>query len=917
MTNARTWTKGIWLGGLAAILGGMCFLFASVNSPLPLPPALKPEAGAAFASSGKTDSDWAKCMKAFYTSAAKEILKEAEQTGAQAVRLQPTVNGSLYYCASPCNAGLSAFLRHELKESERSAVRIIFWKEPIYPGPSSLWINRLLSRSFANQDDALLPSWCDSGWFSVDQRGAIERHHAGGNGADGANILDLTLNIERIELRNDHFQMELSISGEGTSLFKETYTGQAAQVYWFLRGKRTGLISLGPMGTVPALLLILLVCAALIISLARLSGSPHEAAKIGQFCCLLSQGILLIFLCLAAIPREPIPLKDKKPIKYIVDTSSEVWLRSTPNDNGRVGYQWFARQLEDRMRDDPDIGDAEQSDRWGFAKWLWADNMEHSLRDIYQRERYRPEGDYELTRYAFSGHSKGYVFKEVGALAGVPRNSPSVLLNPRAELRKIDQRADSERQTLAVVLTGACAPSQSNVHEYFDRQSSSKNATNRLIDILTILAPTLPRTGDAGLYNYENGKLALAACSSDRLITLTDTAPDQQTWTQAQAWIGEQHTRTDLHLASPTVLPDPMYRDLPDLNDPAAWDIPRDLNAVRKQHLFVPEQQAAAACNGVVQRIKELLRHKDAHEEQIVFLPLHVFGRIPRVWLAVAAILMCIVGFMAFVRQYYNAGFLWHYGSLMGPGAKLGAKLRYYVLPLGTLVFLLSFFFAVIWRCRWQQWWTDFGSARWSFFAAMTCWLSWVVGPRLFFCMWGKQGLKGSGITPRYARGLAAVFLFVCLLPIWYLCFGIADEHVPGPTNFFGLFIVFLALIGLFLALPLKRHSTVRGSPGVLPWWMDSDISVFGKTSLIVLTLLLLRGAFPASLGGEVSQAHPWIAEAFTYNGFVISNATLWSLVGLAIACSDTQQENQKKSRVFCLAPLVSLITCIVLLIGG
>lgn len=862
----------------------------------------------------ETGADWARSMEAFYKATANNIVDTAKSRNANAIRLLPQTNTSGFHCASPCNEGLAVVLRKALNEAGLDETELLFWHEPMYPGRLSALLNRPLAgwwSAMAPQNnghpyDSL--AWTQQGWFKVDKEGRMQAATM----PKGTDALSLRLFIPLIALSNGAYEAQFAVASETDGLqekiFDDSYSGDANQAYWFVREKTNA-------WTVWLVFGLMFLVAIMLIVLSRyLSGQPLDPIKIGYMCCLLGLFLTIVFLALAPLPRQMVRFYETTRLHYIVDRSGEVWFSGIPE--GKTGYPAFARSLEEGIRSDEELLNEKTGWELGFISWLWSDYMTHSMADIYREERFELNMPFDLDIYEYSGDPR-LEWDPVDSVSPDPEPHTlglgSRIINPLDELtrRATTKQAGLRERNIVIHLTGGCAGSMENLKEYRRSVNNAQKSSDYPESVFTIAAPTLPRTGDPASYNYESGKLSLLALASDRLIILNDrVSPDALS--SSEDWHGvRSHLNKTNRSTTTTLRSVPMYSNLPDLNSRQKWDRPRDLDARRQKKLVTSKEAAEKSCQGVVAELKNLISATEPVKEE--FRTIHVLGRTPFPWLALALAGAVIIGFLALARQYYDISFRDFYND----ARRRGFRIRFSHSPLVAGIVLFIVFFFLVWLTRIQYNWTDFGSPTWALLAVSLCWLTWVVGSRLFSRWWMRSGDEPSHM---------GIFLIVIIsaLPVAFVTFLFGNYITPAVNNHIepDKAVWFVSLLGMALlagwalsCLPRSGAANVKGGAGkdirLYQWPL---LSIVVKVFLLLCVLVLFRGAFPASpLGGA------W--GILSYIGFVGFVAAVLSAVGLAVAVTDWRLISDKYGILVAMCFFVPFVLCIsvglLIVIGG
>lgn len=352
-----------------------------------------------------------------------------------------------------------------------------------------------------------------------------------------------------------------------------------------------------------------------------------------------------------------------------------------------------------------------------------------------------------------------------------------------------------------------------------------------------------------------------------------------------------------------------MYSNLPDLNSRQKWDRPRDLNAFRQNHLVTSKEVAEKSCQEVVGYLKNLISATEPVKEE--FRTIHVLGRTPSPWLALALAGAVTIGFMAFVGQYCDNSFHQLYNS----AGRRVFRIMFGHSPFLTGIVLFMVFFFMVWLTRIQYEWTDFGSPTWALLAITMCWLAWIVGGRLFFRWWiWKDEEKPSHMGIFLIVVISALpVIFVTLIFGNYITPTVKDIEPVAALWFSGLLGMILLAGWALSCFPRSKAVTAGGRN--IRLYQRPLLSIGVKVFLLLCVLVLFRGAFPASPSGGARGM-------LSYNGFVGFVAAVLSAVGLAVGITDWRlMKNEDKlplAVVVCFfAPFVLCISAVLLIVIG
>jgi hypothetical protein len=850
------------------------------------------------------ERDWAESAIQFYETAASRLTLEARSTNVGRVVLHRENNSSGVVCASPCNEGL-ALMAHRISRTSPS-LDVFIWEEP----QEVSRLSGAVSRMWGWAPHRLgLPSWAgmECGWYQV---------LPNGNRTGPLKDMDLavpaihaTIQINRVELLQgkQQFSAEFALSitevppRDDAALSVPTLQvkceGSSAQMRWFVRPRCPAWIGWWSAG----ILLLLIVLWSHVTWFAQ---HPPETVRIGLLFAMLAPVCILAHLFLSPIPRQKMEFYDQTNLFYVVDTNSEIWF-NPPQANGRVGIPTFAQYLEaavaHRRIERP------SSDALSFWSWLCGGT---GCRAVYDPVVGRLNLPSVVHVYGFSGAIEdGWRYVGSGYRAILTSsNTISTSLHEQREARLFCPQAEltgairahaggnsRKARSFVLLLTSASAPCADDVAAYTQSASRAYERDGGQMSVFTVVVPTLPKTGADALFDFEEGKLALASMCSHEIYPLNDQtlvkSPDDLTSLRAKISPSARGGASALRS-----LQNPLFH-MSDIryNQRRNWDIPRDLSALRDNALSTDQSDARRTSEEIADRFDEFVKSssQDTRVEVI-----HALGRDP---LLVLWITVCFVtGGFVFTRQCNGAYFARWKGSGM---ARLGHALHL----LFSLLVLLWLVFAIVWQSGSPYAWAAYGDPRWAITVGLLCWLSWFVGPAFFFRI-RRQGVPDRGAWWCTTGLTLAMGAGVVLISWW---------RVPNPST--GALWVRLIVSVALCALPLgigvlcagDRQRQLVPVNGHFEWWRRSRWMLLLKCLLIFAFIVLARGGFPAS-PGMGSGTFTTLSNLLSYNRFVILIAA--ALLSMGVGLSYTWQA---RARRYWMLSLIAAIPIFYAIVGG
>ncbi|MDP2913227.1 MAG: hypothetical protein Q8N91_04390 [Candidatus Omnitrophota bacterium] len=864
---------------------------------------------------GENGKGWADDVMTFYESASEKTLEEAYRSNVKRIEIRPQENSSRYHCASPCNEGLAGAVVKKLYNGRSEKIpEVLFWREPLFASSSCRgilyfcnWLTANL-RFLSPQKGKGTPGPCSMGLFRMRPDGRAEPAKE----LTSQPTLYLTIEISDVKMHagQNTFKAEFCLRADdgdpkkGAVILKESYKGATTQIFWFIRQKCPGWFMF-------VNIVLIFMLSGFLFWFRNL---PYPAVKIGLLCCMLGQIYVMALLLLSPIPREQLQFfHDQTKIFYLVDINSEIRFAPERSDGQKAGPDYLARRLEERISER--VVGQKPGELMAFWRWLWS---RYSIGAIYRPRRFELNRPCVMDKYEFSGFEKdgwnylGVVSRGMEDSGNfTASNNASILrearlVKPQTELknalkREAQESANGSAMNLALVLTSASTSSYKDVLEFMEPAEAAAR-DGRDLRVFTILVPSIPTTGADKFYDFENGKAALISLESDYILPLNSRAYKADELESLLRKHGiERKSRAG---GEPQVinLRSGLY-DIPNISveDKDYWDTPRDLGELRQKYLFVGREKIDAACDEIVNILKDMLSRGFDNAERLIFI--HVIGRIPVFWLAVIALASYIFGFFAFIGQC-NPVFFREFEH--DPAVRIG----HYAAVALSVASMVLFVFGVVWRAQNPEVWTDFGDPRWALAVGILCWLSWFVAPFAYFKVRGINGLKGEGLGPAPARYWA---LSVCMagLAAIYASFRYIPEGGLTGSNLFWKFWLTFLLVSLTIFSGLiapKGDKSVYGGMGHIEWWRNPWWSFLVKTLLIMGIIILFRGAFPATPSGWKGMTGLFSS----FHRFVLTITIFWSIIGFAIALT------AKPIRLtYWLGPAITVVASLALFLGG
>jgi len=387
---------------------------------------------------------------------------------------------------------------------------------------------------------------------------------------------------------------------------------------------------------------------------------------------------------------------------------------------------------------------------------------------------------------------------------------------------------------------------------------------------------------------------------SDRLVLLNQTTP------ATEAAIARQLQQLAQSLGSSDARPTPRLPLVP-LSDPLfaasgltsdrrdLWDTPRDLDSLRVQQLGAQPQAIDVASAEIAEKFNDFVQATGKKSRQHV---VHVIGREPLLWLI--APVCILIGFLLFLPQCNSA-------YLVRLQTAPSARVAHYALLPATFAVILYVLFVFVWRSENPELWTAFGDPRWALGIGLGGWLLWVAGPWCFF------HAQCRSHTPRAARwwtfGIMGAAGLIGLVVA--LVFGWWQRASVGPQWRLMLFTAATWLpILMLLLIPRGRYTwKVRGG-AACEWWRTPSWSAWIKSVVVLVLVVLMRGAFPASLVKDPG-GFAGVASMLTHDSFVVLAATAFALIGAGIAWTQQHWRYRIVLSIVALACLGQLVLVI------
>lgn len=819
--------------------------------------------------------DWSQMCSQFYDEACKAISDEITQNHAESsasVYIAPEEQSPDYLSSSPCNKDLATRL-YRLIDSQRSEdPSIYYWSSPLAPIQASRLLTSALYRGH----------WYRStGSPSGDTQVNYQPNSNGLHVRLAISSIRIDRSQERFEARfqlQTKHQQETSSSNEWQTLLNREYNGNLSKIRWFLRARsHTGL----------ALFSILAVSVFLTLLIrTRNSYDTYPGTVYGLAFMILAQLIFLALVFLSPVPRHVAHYYDTGNLFYLVDTTSEVWgVVPQENQNPKLtaGVDTMANALEERLRK---LVKSDQGDRFR-SFWTWL-RSGLAFAAVYEQRAFRLNEPFETKVFSYSGASTNLNIGLPVKNAPPPRESRLIL--PVIELKRHSLiTLNDSAQNFVVILTPASAPTDLEIKRYFSLLKTNTAYDANTI-VLTLHVPSLPMSGDPAPHNYQDGKLALAAISSDFLISVDGHVFDTNQW---YSTIDTMNSYYNL-AATPETLSNSVERlQIIQLNNPlkikppagyptslshsnrSQWDQPRDLHQLRSGFLLWDPQEIEQTLNEIEQIIqKELKLEPDIATDSAV----HVIGKSPL--LILLLVTTCLLGYQVFLGEV-NGVFYQEFSN------SKAFKLAYFAsAPVSFLVFsyvLLGW----IWQTSNVQHWVSTGSSHVAMLTIVLCWMSWIVAPILFFYtrVHGLQVPKASRIV---AIACIVAFAFSSCDYLWI------SIDVLSPSVRFWILPFVVTILVFLLAATCRGDDPMNRIPGILEWWRYPWLSLSLKTYLAFSLVLLSTAAYPANANTGNGFLH-WVSYQVGYVE-LISFATLClHLAGVALSFSS---ENFKYSAI-------------------
>ena len=874
--------------------------------------------------------NWVAAVMEFYNEAAEKVEHEITVSGARRVVLHTEENRSRFLASSPCNEGLASILMERFKARSVQPAEIFFQRQPIPAGSFSQllsnswgWIWRRFHQprksALVNQD-----SGSGIGWFRMHPEGDIEGPF---ESFPPGPALHLAIAVNKIDLdvKSKRFTAEFELVGgrddvgdtrsTKSSLLRKSCNGATTQVRWFIREDYSGWLAF--------LNLFAFLYVALLLFQERSMHTVKLTVRVALACALLGQAYPLVLLVLSPMERDRVNFHEQSHLLYLVDSNSEIWFTPTETHERKVGPLYLARRIEEFLREN--VIKEQSSRTLSFWQWLISDSF---LKAVYRPKKYDLNSPAVLDVYTFSGleerawqHIPGGVRSILEKGPSTPQTAGLTYQEPRLISQFGDQdfrellESGRKDENFVLLLTSASAPYLEEVNKFLESTRSADRGTSLPAYVFTVLVPSLPTTGADSFFDYEDGKIALISLISNSIIILNRPGLERSIPFNDQDLFGlygrpelNALLRVQVGWTSPGIaanvlsLQHPLYNiEGLSYSNRSNWDAPRDMDVLRTKHLMVEQERANEAAVEIGQKLDIIYKEKTQGKQK---RSIHVMGQ-AILMMSVIVSMSFLLGCYAFVQQCSNETYLDCYMSYNYWARFKAFRPLHYLSFLMTGLFVLLIFLGLTYRSEDPEIFTAFGDPERALIAGLLCCLSWVAAPLVCFNVWG-WGIVGSGTrlpnaAAKSRKGMdrlktAPCWAFVSTstiaVALALLCWLYTPEDTAESRLFkFSLTIIIFTMT-IFALLLKSRRLKATAINGPVEWWRLPWWSFLVKSLLITGIVLLVRGAFPASLGmgdGLIAQ----LTSLLSYDRFVLIIAATFSFLALCMALTQQKRHFQ------------------------
>lgn len=838
-------------------------------------------------SPSQTDrSSWPyQCVK-FYQTSAAALQKELATTGASQIVVHPEANATDYACSSPCNADLARAVYNAPPGAQNGQVETIFCDCPASTGP--VWDTLCEAPDWPLLRN-LRPDahWrrCESGDETTPCSAPVE--------APAALHVELEIAMLSLSPHQDTYEAEfVLLAGSSRSAMKPLLSfpakGKMTQNRWFVR-------RCSPIWFFWTCLGVLFLMVYLSVVPDGWRPNVYQGAFIGLRVGIMASLFAIFLLYLSPLNRTKADFFQQANIYYLPDVSSEVYGQSSnPTLEGVPELEDIVyKGLRNKVLDAP------PSSHTAFWNWI---SSGHAWRAIYKPRHYELNRPFTLETFAFSGgEGTEWLACPDNATLTIPNLTPrereSRLICPQQELAELI-RATADKNdgrmvpSFVLLLTGQCSPCDEDYEQYLSSLSSVDDSIRESVSVFTVVTPSLSRTGARRMYDFEDGKIALASLTSEQLLLLNAPGAEWESLVAKHLTKLPQSCRRKDSESSRQVLRwsangggGPLFQ-IPHLTSQHRhnWATPCDLDELRwtaasNYRLLAKKDDVKDAGDQIISDFLEFTRTPRASRTT---QSIHVVGPIFGLWWAVALVLA--LGMWAFIQQYVSEP----YAHSLADSRYTRNSHRF--VPILAGLALAMFYFILLWQSEDPQVWTDCGDTGWTLCVVLVAWVAWVAAPHI--CYWRLA----QGVEPQRAAWQATVA--VLLIGVGVL----AAHHFLPENQTGGMDWLLAGKLALTMAVVLTALlvSRVRiasgGIGGRVEWWRTPWWSGFVKTLLIIALVSIVRGVFPAGPALFV----PW--SLMGYEGFIVLTIVLVATVGLGIALTQPNWKSMA-SLLYCAPP--------------
>ena len=779
-----------------------------------------------FYSSLSHSKQWHDNVQQFYKNAVQDIFRIAVQKQQKKIVLLPEINKTNYFVSSPCNIELSKEL-FKMSKNNNYFINIFFWDGDIAANSGFSGTILLNGKKCLSNESTISPI---GKWYTIKDKDEYEREYITNPPSESLMIRLIieTLIIDKKEkIAKTTFRI---VENKGKEIIKFENNFSTNQIKFFVNKKPTPYLFY--FFIVSLLILIIIFFSSCIRYLIYKGQIFKPKQYLSLIICFAGFLIPFFFNYINGFNRKIVNYEEYVLIFIIDDNSEIIFLRTNENEKNSYDIKYIINQIINDTVTYYDTIGSQRKIKTNFCSWIY-----YRLVDLVR-------GDKIFTLNVDYG---AYIHKVSGMDFGKNRRLPVLwqdyttnktinkkkvreprLIIPAEELEWIklnNPKFPAHTKKIILFFTSASASCLKDVESYNKRINKYKNY--KMPKVFSIFIPTIPKTGENNIYDFEEGKIDLLHRVSNYIININKSPKNKQSENEIS-------------------IPIFHHNDL-NIKNRNKWDKAQNLDIKRNEYFLISQEKKDIISN----KSKEIINLFDKFYKQNFFeetnslkysintLAINSFS-INFLSLFIITIISLTIALIISYLQYNKTSlFYWIHSSWY--------RWTEYLLTGFSYILLLLSFVYFVYQVDNIHDIAYIGNIQFAYILTGMVWTAFFLGPFLIFKFhyigktWIINPINSLSLSWLKSLIVTGCIIALSLSGFYIIPFKIASDSIYIFFVFIWIFCPYILLLLLdIIGFPKKIifwNITINPEPAPLVWW-KIPINIFLIKLILALTLL-------------------------------------------------------------------------------